>query len=313
MADKEGYLAEGKLETVKGLEEQMGYSKSPSEWRENKFLTVTLNLPNSITGKFLIDTASPQSIISKATEKMLGNFAKKNNPWNPTEDYRVKIDQVLLDGMPLGEFKPFVTADRFLPLEMPEVMGIIGLDFLSNFDVDFNFKEGTMQLFRQGMLLRHNPSIPGGSQVDVGVRLNPRGALETEVQLFQDNKEGPIIPAVIDTGLSYTMLNWAAANLIGADKAGKGGVRLGHAFAAGSDGKPTPLAEVPAGVRFPSAIRPLQVSQRVLTIGDDEVFDNVGYTDQPAVVLGLDVLADSPWANRMVFSLALERMRLCTA
>eukprot|EP00466_Bigelowiella_natans_P020420 jgi/Bigna1/73383/fgenesh1_pg.24_\ len=231
------------------------------------------------------------------------------------EGYRVIINQLSMDGTPLGGLSPFVMSERsLLPFKVDGLVGILGLDFLSRFDVDLDFKSSKISLFQPGMLLRHNPSIKNGKQVDLPLKIGPNGVLMTEVSLFQNQKEGPMIPAIIDTGMSYSIMNWQAANLLGARKDGSGGVRPTGAMVTGVDGQPETVSEAPIGVRFKSSqgslAPPLQVSQRVLCVGDIALFDDMGLGTSPVIALGMDVLSDSPWSNRLILSLALERIRI---
>jgi len=313
LKDKQGFVAQGRLEKLAGAEAAFGMSPSRDEWRSNDMLVVELQLPNAISGKFIIDTSSPQSILSEETARRLGHYARD---FDIDDDIgkQVMIDQVLVEGTPVGRFSPVVPKVQMMPLRIPGVIGILGLDFLAQYDVDLDFYERKFSLFNPGMLLRHNPTIPGGRQVDMEVGIGPKGMLFSEVKLFQNSTEGPPIPAVIDTALPYTICNWPAAKLLGASEDGSGGVKTARAIMAGSDGKPVALSEAPIGVRFQSeapAPQPVQVSQRVLTVGDIDIFDDIGLKESPVIRLGMDVLADSPWVNRISLSFALQRMRVC--
>lgn len=98
-------------------------------------LVVEIQLPNAISGKFIIDTSSPQSILSQETARRLGHFARDITSDDDARGRQVVIEQILLDGIPIGRFAPIVPKVPAKPLRIPGVIGILGLDFFAQYDV----------------------------------------------------------------------------------------------------------------------------------------------------------------------------------
>jgi len=314
LAEKQGFLAEAPIESLKGLESALGYGGGggKGEWRSNDMLSVDLKLSNELQGKFLIDLAAGHSMLSKEAENALGELCRRGDSSADNQAHMVHIDQVELAGYPLGSWSPVVFEEEVLPLQRPGMLGVLGMDFLSRFDVDLDFANKRISIFNPGMLLRHNPTLPGAQQTDVPISIGPRGVIETEIVLYRDDQESERIPAIIDTGLAYTMVNWPAANLVGVDKQGGGGARQTSVVIDSMGSQPVPAFEAPVGVKFPgSSGQPVRLSQRVICVGDDSFFAEMAPTGSPLVLLGMDILADIPWANRLSLSLEFNRMRIC--
>jgi predicted aspartyl protease len=149
----------------------------------------------------------------------------------------------------------------------PAADGILGRDLLGDDVVQLDFANGRLVLGAQA----HGDGVPFASVLD--------GLIETTVAV-----DGTPIKAVVDVGASHTILNQrAAARLTDAVPGSAGG-----AAALGADGKPIAMTSI---VATSLALGQRMLDRPTLFVADLPVFGTFGLETEPAMIVGLDVLA----------------------
>ena len=124
---------------------------------------------------------------------------------------RIKIDSTAV-GDASVEGLDFVVSDRsVLPGE--EVRALIGSRFLCNYVVDFDLSAGKFRLYPKGTdLLKLQSDNMHWSKSEF-INVQGSGAITLDVEI-----EGKPMKALLDTGARYSLMNWAAAELLGISK-----------------------------------------------------------------------------------------------
>ena len=101
-----------------------------------------------------------------------------------------------------------------IPPATPRTKGILGLDFLSAFDVYFDFTGAEMVLYQKGSAAT-SPLVQG--MTGIPYRVLPLGLLVVNVQLYLDGQkaEGGEVLGILDTGAASSVMNWRAAQTLG--------------------------------------------------------------------------------------------------
>lgn len=149
----------------------------------------------------------------------------------------------------------------------PVADGILGRDLLGDEVVQLDFASGRLVLGAEAA----GAAVPFAPVLD--------GLIETTVAV-----DGTPIKAVVDVGASHSILNQrAAARLTDAVPGAASG-----AAALGADGKPIPMTSI---VARSLAIGQRTVERPTLFVADLPVFATFGLEAEPAMIVGLDVLA----------------------
>ena len=200
-----------------------------------------------------------------------------------------------------------------------DVEGMLGMELLSRFDVDFDFPNNRIRFWKPGtankMGLDEIPAVVINETGLIGIRLSTPGAKQ------------PIL-AFLDCGATFSCMNWKAAELLGLPPKSDVGYKNQPAVAAlGIDGNMMTLPVVKQTLTFsgevqtdpttgiptgfappPSEWKPWDPIQ--MAIGDIPAFSTIlgdGRTpfQGPAALIGLDVLAQ----RRVLFEAARDVSR----
>ncbi len=187
------------------------------------------------------------------------------------------------------------------------VEGMVGMEFLSLFDVDLDFPQNRIRLFEpetaEPIGLLEIPAVVINESMLLGIRIST-----------PDRKNGQPILGFLDCGSTFSCINWKAAKILGLPAKNDPMYRNGPAVRAlGIDGRPLTLPTVrkqlsyagnpifdaeskrPVGFEAPPANwKPWDPVQ--LAVGDLPVFstilgDGVTPYQGPAALIGLDILA----------------------
>jgi predicted aspartyl protease len=205
--------------------------------------------------------------------------------------------------------------------EHDPVEGMIGLELLDRFDVDFDFPAGRIRLWRAGTAAA---AAKAAGMVEIpAVIINETGIIGIRLTVHKPGTNPQPVLGFIDTGSTFTAVNKLAASILGLGES-KGTPAI---MAVGIDGRllqlPTtkaPLSFVGDPVRDPASgqlagFQPPPDSWKawdpvLVAVGDLPVFpsllgDGVRPFTGPAALIGLDVLAQ----RRVILEAAMERSR----
>ncbi len=198
------------------------------------------------------------------------------------------------------------------------IEGMLGMEFLSMYDVDLDFPNNQIRLYEQGTV-----SCPKGMIEIPATVINETGLLAIRVKKPGLNQ--PVV-ALLDCGSAFSVVNWAATTFLGMSTDKKDYQNLPAIQGIGVDGKSIQLPispqqsltfvgeprmdqgrivgfqEPPTDWRFWKPIS--------LAVGDLPAFSNVlgdGVTPYrgPAVLIGLDILSQ----RRIIFKGSDTRRR----
>ena len=184
----------------------------------------------------------------------------------------VKLPPLSVDGHRKARVQAIVLPPR--SDEVP-LAGIIGLDVFGDSTVDFDLKAKRLSIRPSGNRL------PGGRGQPVAARPTTGGLLTVPVRV-----NGVWATAVIDTGARKTRINWKLGTLLGLRR---------EDLAAGD----TIAGATNQNIETSAAnVRRVEVGGRTLRhlpalVADLAVFETFGVADRPAVILGMDWLADT--------------------
>ena len=195
------------------------------------------------------------------------------------------------------------------------VEGMLGMEMLSLFDVDFDFPAGRIRFWKQGTAAASAATKAG--LVDISaVVINETGLIG--IRLSTPGTTQPVL-ALLDCGSTFSVVNWQAAKLLGLPERQDPVYRNGPVISAlGIDGRPLQLPTAKKVLTFAGDIiqdpsssttgfqapppnwKPWNAVQ--LAVGDLPVFssalgDGVRPYTGPAALIGLDILAQ----RRVIF------------
>mmetsp|Transcript_14510 Transcript_14510/g.34791 ORF Transcript_14510/g.34791 Transcript_14510/m.34791 type:complete len:436 (+) Transcript_14510:2-1309(+) len=203
----------------------------------------------------------------------------------------------------------------------PNVEGMLGMEALSMFDVDFDFTAGRLRLWKPGTAAKSiasNTDTINKNMVEIpAVVINETGLIGIRISALEAKQ--PIL-GFLDCGSPFSTLNWAGASYLGSPPKGDKVYNKGPFISAvGIDGRPLELPTVNKQLSFagdlqkdPDTGRPIGFEPPPgnwkpwdsvqLAVGDLPAFESVlgdGRTPYrgPAALIGLDVLAQ----RRVIF------------
>lgn len=169
--------------------------------------------------ELLVDTGSDHSMLSQAATGALGltpAFFPSSGVmmWGGARITRyVTIDALRLGRIELGHSELFVIPDNYMP---PGIDGLLGADLLSRFDADFDFANGTLNLFSQDHC--SGKVVYWTTESNVAVihfERSPRFTYDPRFNphkvIFNVNVDGEDILTGMDTGAHVTSMNLDAA------------------------------------------------------------------------------------------------------
>lgn len=111
-------------------------------------MTVRATLNERVSANLKVDTAASITMIPRATAKELGIDLEKRLPTIPLQTVggTVRVPVVVLDSVEVGgmRVKDLTVAVHDLP--HPDRPGLLGIDFLNNFRLEIDMKEGVLVL-----------------------------------------------------------------------------------------------------------------------------------------------------------------------
>ena len=185
------------------------------------------------------------------------------------------------------------------------VEGMLGMEMLSRFDVDFDFPKGRLRLWKPGTAV-----IPDDMVEIPAAVINETGLLG--IRITTPNGKQPIL-GFLDCGSTFSAMNWRAAAYLGLPPEGDASYKKAAAvMAVGIDGRPIQLPIVsqqldfagdilrdksgrPAGFAKPpsqwKAWDPVRIAVGDLPAFESILGDGVHPYKGPAALIGLDILA----------------------
>jgi Aspartyl protease len=191
------------------------------------------------------------------------------------------------------------------------VEGMLGLEVLSLYDVDFDFASERIRLYQPGTGVANAVGKETAKLVEIpALVINDTGILG--IRVTTPTSKQPIL-GFLDCGSSFSVVNWKAAEILGLPPKSDSAYKKGPKIAAfGVDGRPIELstlkqelsflgdAKRDAAGRLSGFVEPPSVWKNwdpvYLAVGDLPVFpellgDGVRPYTGPAALIGLDILA----------------------
>eukprot|EP00466_Bigelowiella_natans_P003554 jgi/Bigna1/87719/estExt_fgenesh1_pg.C_230132 len=271
----------------------------------NQYFTISVRFPSAASAhsamEFIVDTACSYTLIADKAARLLGATSTGVGATGTTAtgstsggQFQVKAGEALCGDVSLGSLMPVSMPQLPFDYDVHGVAGILGLETLSKFDIEFDFRQQRMRLFPPGSL-SSNPGLTKGFEA-MEMKLIPMFGL-----YYIDVKLGStLIKGIVDTGASGSVFNSIAASQAGITGTGKGVVS-----GAGAGQIPMKEADMQIGVL-----------QRVVAvekagIADLPIFLNLFPASREAVgVLGIDFLSNVNAQGRCFFSLATRKLWL---
>jgi len=227
---------------------------------------------------------------------------------------------------------PLLDDDSIDNLAQLPVDGILDSEFLSQYDLDIDFKKNTANFFEPGSLLRHNPSIEGGVLVDLPLefaarpaiiktflRKDPRVTPEGLMQLHGDLEEAFAVVStshlktVVSPDFAARFTKCIADDMEDVDQQ----VALGAMGGGGVGSQPNSCDAIYAQLEFSSESGEIQTERRRFAVMDrmdiETIKEFAKVTEEgrmPDMILGLDVLAGPKKSGRVSISWAHKRLRI---
>ena len=174
---------------------------------------------------FLVDTGAPSSLITKSAVERLGldkfaipaSFEFRMFGGEELHSY-VRTKNFEVGGMMAKRAKFLVMSDR-----REDFDGLLGWDFLSQFDVDFDFANGKINLFKPHPCEGKTVYWTQDESAIAKIPFRTKDTWHIYIPVMIDGKE---TTAIIDTGASHSVMNLETAeSLFGIDENSQG-VRL---------------------------------------------------------------------------------------
>jgi hypothetical protein len=296
-----------------------------------EYVALKLNVQGSGPYDFMVDSGLTLEMITPHLQRMLGiddgrsrlsglaaGGSTMSNPLVPLNGASIANDGA---DLVLPQLTAAVTSfpqEHIDPAHDP-VEGMLGMEILQQFDVDFDFPKNRLRFYKPGTAdtsgLVDIPAVVINESLLIGVRIStPEGNTQ------------PII-GLLDCGSSFSCVNWKAAEALGLPPKTDPSYRNAPGVQAiGIDGRPLFLPTVkkqlsfvgdpivedgrPVGFEQPPANwKPWNPVQ--LAVGDIPVFtqilgDGVRPYEGPAALIGLDILAQ----RRVILEAGNSRSRV---
>lgn len=274
--------------------------QTPLEF-DGTYLLVPVRL-GSLQSSFVLDTAAGGIVVSPAVQTSLG-ITKTSDADVVGAGGNASYKSIELPSFSVarqerkGWGATVIDLARFKKNKGEPYGGILGNNFLSEYDVEIDMPEGRMRL--------HSPMAPGSAPLGfeaaaaVVNKAESKGFIIMEVLV-----EGRPVTAILDTGASRSVVNWNAARQAGVTLQ-SAGLRRGEKPIGGLGAKAAEthfyrFNDIKAGQ---TAFSPDEVR-----VADLEIFKVLGLGGKkPAMLFGLDMLKDrslfvSYSTNRVYFA-----------
>jgi predicted aspartyl protease len=232
--------------------------------------------------RFVIDTAATStSVLPRLRAAMPGSMKvagsqSLNGAAGQTQIQTLTLGQLAVDGRTFKGLEAFALPPS--PVDALGVDGVLGTDVIARYVVEMDIPGRSWR-----MVDRTTPEMLRGMHAPVPITLD-----EGLTPLLSVTIDGVAIPAVLDTGAKGTIINWAAARLLGVTLATRGLKRASALKGVTSQAMPSVVHKLEA-LEIGDA-RWLNFNVR---IADLPVFHVLGFENgAPAMILGIDALAD---------------------
>ncbi len=187
----------------------------------------------------------------------------------------VKLSRLTANGRTFRDLAAFVLPAS--PIDELGVDGVLGADVLSAHALELDIPRR-----RWTLAPKPTPSMSRGTLRPVPITLDEAKAPRLTVAI-----NGKSVPALLDTGARGTIINWAAARLIGISPDDPKLEAGGTAKGATSHSTPVKAATLDE-LRIGDYAR----ANPKLRIADLPIFEMIGMADGPAMLLGIDAFAE---------------------
>ena len=166
---------------------------------------------------FLIDSGATVALVSPELRKMMGKFAEDGaalkglGAMGETIRQKVVIKNPSLGAVEIPELDAVVTDLRSTGLP-PVVGGLLGLDFLKRFEVEFDFDKEIIAFHPKGSAITGVCDV--SSLIKIKLKTHPTGLQLAPISL---NNCAPF-DAIIDMGSLFSVINWKASERAGVTK-----------------------------------------------------------------------------------------------
>ena len=232
--------------------------------------------------RFIIDTAASRTAILPRLRAAMSGVAARpaaqplNGAAGQTRIDLLTLDRISIDGRTSHQVEAVVLPPS--PVDALGVDGVLGTDLFGRSVVEMDMPGRRWDIHGQS-----SPELVAGLLAPVPIWLDDQLTARVEVRI-----DGVAVQAVLDTGARGTIMNWAAAKLLGLTPETPGLTAATPVKGVSQHGTRSFAAT------FGSlAIGEASVARPALRIADLPVFAVLGFKpDEPALILGIDMLAD---------------------
>jgi predicted aspartyl protease len=231
--------------------------------------------------RFIIDTAATSTSVlprlrAAMPELQLAGEVAVNGAAGTVSTGLVALPPLTVDGRTWRGIKAFSLPAS--PVDALGVDGVLGADVISRYALDIDMPGG-----HWGLSDVPDPAAVKRMASPIAITLDELRTPRLTVEL-----DGKSIPALLDTGARGTIINWAAARLLGLTPQSPGlkaGARAQGVSAGGT--------ELATGTFRVLQVGAMRRKAPTIRIGDLPVFEVVGFAaSEPAMILGIDSFAD---------------------
>ncbi len=230
---------------------------------------------------FIIDTGASKSVVYRGLTALTGMTAIPNRSRRiiTATGYKRVLVYPVTDFYVLGRTLSVEETVALPDIIGSDAKGLIGVDMLAGHTLFMDLKAGEANLE-----LSTNDGL-GADWVMVQGRPVAYGSLALEV-----NIGGLDVPVIVDTGASDTVINTAGSEAVGRSA---DGIRRETIRASISGGREM----IFTALRVPEFnVGAFQHQNMRLVVSDVPVFTLLGAKDVPAIILGMDLLGEQPFA-----------------
>lgn len=231
---------------------------APLEIRGERLLVSTVI--NHQPRVMVIDTGASITSISTATARSLGIATDGTMPIN--DHLQAGLGTIKSLSIGLADHENVQVAIVDMPNARDSSVqfdGILGLDVLARHDVVVDFRHSTLALYPSGAFQEH-ALMP--QMARIALQRNTHGLMMLDVKV----DDAPPIQAMLDLGAPITVVNSAAAKLLGVSR---------------------PMFQVKS-----MSVGDVQLARRPMLVKNLPAFERAGLADRPAILLGSDVFAN---------------------
>uniref|UniRef100_A0A6U3DLJ2 Peptidase A2 domain-containing protein n=1 Tax=Lotharella globosa TaxID=91324 RepID=A0A6U3DLJ2_9EUKA len=296
----------------------------PNPDHPKTYPVLEVNVPDIGPTKFAIHTGSNLNIISERLARRLGLGGAEDVEEDSEEEGVTRREVVELPQLTLGRKKSpmpeallqAAIAPLHPSMEAADVQGMLGTRFLENYDIEMEFprmmrsdlsasllegkypyirissegirREGTIRLLPPGWVAKgledfNNDRTKGMTQVATLPLIGNIPAAIVDVIVNAEKKV--TMPAIIDLGSPFSMINEKACDELGIEAA-----ETGITYAGAPMSRPLQRIRIPLRATEEAGGKGELKPIRNVLIGDAGVFKSLNLTDTPAALIGMDIL-----------------------